>query len=114
MHEDGAVGPSRRMGGAKRYPSTSVRPDDGFRFEAGQESWAYAAVLKRKQMIGEFRLKLTEKRFMEAVARLIADMTARRTHKIDLSAKIALWATRLAKNVTNSSKPRMFSVRARL
>src|SRR5207247_10467215 len=30
MHEDGAVGPSRRMGGAKRYPSTSVRLMMGF------------------------------------------------------------------------------------
>src|ERR1700736_6175215 len=104
-----------RATGSRECVINSAKPitvtadaDDGFRFEAGQESSGYAAVLNRKQMTAEFRPKLAEMCFMEAAARPVAGMTARRTRKI------ALLAARLAKNATKPSKPRMFSTRARL
>ena len=51
-------------------------------------------------MIAEFWPNLAAKRLMEAVARPMASLTARRTHKIAFS------AARLAKIATKPSKPR--------
>src|SRR6266496_6000214 len=78
------------------------------RFQTGQESYSYAAALKRKQMIAEFRTNLAERPLMEALARPIAGVMARKTRKIARS------AARRAKNATNPSNPRMLITRARL